>query len=213
MEIGNTAAEFLREWYGPPSHEPVPDSAHGPRALCDWWAYEDAWPIPLTRQNRVLAPMDVYRDDGRSVFYVENQAVWLWAFGDGDDPDVYERENEQGVPWVAVGERLSTFIHHVAVFEAVLGAQSTLAANDVDGTVVREALGQLSPSPFIDWRWPGPHSSVREGEDCLVFSCVNDRPGSDVDETSSWMFYVAGRTAEALSAFDSVGIAWDYESR
>jgi hypothetical protein len=181
--------------------------------LGEWWAYEDAWETSLTSQNRVLLPADVYRDAGHSVFYVENQAVWLWAYDDGSEPDVFDRENEPGIQWERVGERLSTFLHHVAVFEAVLGAEFTLAANDVEGGVVREVLRQLSPSPFIDWRWPGPLSNVREGEGCLVFSCVNDRPGSDVDETSSWMLYVAGRTGKALSGFDSFRIAWDYESR
>lgn len=214
MLIGNTVTEFLQSWYGPPNRDTVPPRGHEPLALREWWSYEAAWNVALARQNSVLPPRDIYRDAGHSVFYVENQAVWLWAYGEGNDPDVYDRENEPGTQWTRVEERLSTFLHHAAVFEAVLGAERlTLAANDAEGSVVRGVLENLSSSPFIDWRWPGPRSNVWEGDDCLVFACVNDRPWSAVDDASPWTLFVAGKTARALSAFDSFGIGWDYESR
>jgi hypothetical protein len=212
MLIGDDVAEFLRAWHGPSAREPVQASTAGPLALREWWAYENAWETPLIRQNRVLRPSDIYQEAGLSVFYVENQAVWLWAHGDGSDPPVYARENDSGSQWEPVGERLSTFLHHMAVFEAILG-EFTLAANDVGGKVAATVRSTLVPSPFIDWCWPGPRSNVQEGEGCLVFTCVNERPGSDVDEDSPWVLYVAGRTAQALSLFDTFGIAWDYDSR
>jgi hypothetical protein len=139
MLIGDDVAEFLRAWHGPSAREPVQASTAGPLALREWWAYENAWDTPLIRQNRVLRLSDIYQEAGPSVFYVENQAVWLWAHGDGSDPAVYARENESGSQWERVGERPSKFLHHMAVFEAVLGGEFTLA---------RTTLGAMSPRRY-----------------------------------------------------------------
>src|SRR2546421_6043183 len=99
MILGGSMDEFLGRWYGPPAREPSPPPAAAPLALRQWWAYESAWDTPLTVLNYVLPPADLYRDNDRTVFYVENQGVWLWAYGEGSDPDVYGRENKPGVEW------------------------------------------------------------------------------------------------------------------
>jgi hypothetical protein len=39
--------------------------------------------------------------------------VWLWGVrGDGDNPVVWERENETGVEWTETGEHLDEFLWH-----------------------------------------------------------------------------------------------------
>jgi hypothetical protein len=156
MLIGDDVAEFLRAWHGPSAREPVQASTAGPLALREWWAYENAWDTPLIRQNRVLRLSDIYQEAGPSVFYVENQAVWLWARGDGSDPAVYARENESGSQWERVGERPSKFLHHMAVFEAVLGGEFTLAANDVGGNVVRGGTEHARAEPVHRLVLAGP---------------------------------------------------------
>src|SRR4051794_12872700 len=52
--------------------------------------------------NHLLPPADVAEDGGVTVFYVEEQAVYLWGIATEDlaseDPPVHWRENEPGKP-------------------------------------------------------------------------------------------------------------------
>jgi hypothetical protein len=79
---------------GPPDREaaPVP-SGHieVPRPLREWYELASRWSVPLVVQNHLLGPDEVYLQDGKLVFWLENQAVWVWACDRaGDDPAVFD---------------------------------------------------------------------------------------------------------------------------
>src|SRR5581483_3510198 len=89
---------FLAAWLGPPSRE-VPDPTDGdiPAALLEWHRQVARWDTPVMRQNRVPTRREM--DSDVLLVGVEAQAVWLWgALDDGDNPLVWERENEPGRP-------------------------------------------------------------------------------------------------------------------
>jgi hypothetical protein len=56
----------------------------------------------LSHQNRLLDPHELTVDsDGRIIFYVENQGVYIWATDSrGEDPVVQRRFDAAGEPWI-----------------------------------------------------------------------------------------------------------------
>jgi hypothetical protein len=204
---------FLTEWYGPPKVLVTVRPGPQPVALRQWYAGVEAWDRPLATQNRILDSDSLYVNSGRTVFYVENQAVWLWASGDGGNPVVFDRENTDGCGWKASDERLEQFLTHVAMFEAVLGAAHTATAIDIDRQAVERTVQDLDPAPFPIWRWPGPDSRLWIGPGVLVLAGVNDPPDTPVTDTSDWYIFAAARSNEELSRLDHAGIRWEHDSR
>ncbi|HZO69823.1 MAG TPA: hypothetical protein VFB74_32920, partial [Kribbellaceae bacterium] len=74
----------------------------------------------------------------------------------GDDPRVYDRENEPGRPWQLTGVTLSVFLVHVAVFEAVWNAPFGAVAAWITADRLEKVLAPLTPIPGAAWRWPSP---------------------------------------------------------
>lgn len=184
-----------------------------PLALRRWYAYSAAWRRPLTQQNRILPAEDLERLGGRTVFYVENQSVWHWSFGDGPNPEVSNRANPSDDSWVPTGELLCEFLAHVAVFEAVMSDRHVLVANDISRDERDSVLLKLTPCDFVPWRWPGPQSALWQGDRVVAMAGVNQRPDTPVTPSSRWFVFVGGRTAEALDHLNPPGVAWDYDSR
>jgi hypothetical protein len=86
--------------------------------------------------------------------------VWLWAYGDGDNPIVFDSENTYGCEWKASDERLEQFMTHLAMLEAVLGATHTVTAIDIDRQAVDRTVQNLDLAAFPTWRWPGTSSRL-----------------------------------------------------
>ena len=189
---------FLTRWYGPPDGEPVPASAALPRPLREWFEVTSRWSTPLTTQNRV--EREPWTDSGKLVFWVENQGVWLWATTpDGDDPPVFDRENEDGSPWLRTGERLSTFLLHVAVFEAVMGAVHGASAGWVPRDRLPEILAPLEPLPMPDWRWPPGAHRLYAADGLLALAGPNLEPGEAAEEAEWGEVFVAADRPERLA--------------
>ena len=100
MEMG-VASEglmnFLRSWYGAANAglviPPRATSNEGsPWGLLYWQACERSWGR-LTFHHRMLAPEQRERDGTLTTFCVESQAVWLFAYGEGSNPEVFDRHN------------------------------------------------------------------------------------------------------------------------
>jgi hypothetical protein len=204
--------EFLSRWYGSPVKPPRLLPGDWPLPLRRWYAYTEAWEHSLTHQNFILPIDDLRVVDGKTVFYVENQAVWLWAFAHGPDPEVFDRPNPSD-DWVSTGECLADFLVHLAVVEAAMSDSHALVANDMSKTEADRALAGLTPCRFVRWRWPGPQSAVWQRGDLVAMTGANQLPALPVTPDSHWFLFVGGQTAEALRQLDRFGIDWDYDSR
>jgi len=186
---------FLTRWYGEPGGLAVPAPRHLPSVLREWHELNSRW-SGVTVHNH---PIDPEIEDGKLVFWVENQGGWEWATDSaGDDPPVYDREtSENPGPWVHTGEKLSEFLLHATVFEAVWGAQNAVCANALTLERVNEISDGLIEMPLPSWRWPEVGIRILVGPEVLL----ELTPVGDVT--------VAARTSEALSPFtDMPGITW-----
>jgi hypothetical protein len=56
----------------------------------------------LSHQDQLVDPHDLTVDcDGRMIFYVENQGVYIWATDSrGEDPVLQGRFDAEGEPWI-----------------------------------------------------------------------------------------------------------------
>ena len=148
--------EFLTHWYGLPKSEPLVPEGTEPLPLRCWYGYTEAWQQELAKQNRALRADELTALEGKTVFYVENQRAWLWGYGDGPNPEVFDRASDTGAHWAQTGERLDMFLWHMAVFEAALSGPYNLAANDLSLEEIELCTGLLDLCPFEPWRFPGP---------------------------------------------------------
>ncbi len=206
---GDSLERFLSRWYGPPDREPAVDGDALPGPLRDWFALTSRWSTPVATQNRVLSRP--WLDDGKLVFWVENQGVWLWATtADGDDPPVYDRENVDGAGWQPTGEPLSTFLLHVAVFEAVMGARHGACAAWVSPAPFEEVLAPLHPLPMPDWRWPAGGHRLYAADGLLALGGPNPGPGETAETADLREVWVAADHPDRLAYLTRIeNVAWD----
>lgn len=186
----SSVAQFLATWYGPADRpSTVPAGAEAlPPPLQAWYAAAGSYTRPVTFHNTVLAPDEVEEDDGKLVFWLEQQGVYEWATDPGDDPRVYERQPIDGEPWHPSGVRLSEFLISVAVFEAVMGAEHTAHAAELTGDR-RDAL--LAPMRALPMPGPTLGAQLYAGPGLLAFT----GPHGDGE---LWWAYLAATDPERL---------------
>jgi hypothetical protein len=214
FEVGPDSLErFVTRWYGPADRSsgvPVGVGGDAPRPLREWFELASRWSTPITVQNRVLSSPRV--DAGKVVFLVESQGVWLWATDRGDgDPPVYDRENVQDRPWQPTGVPLSTFLLHVAVFEAVMGSSRGACACWVTPAQLDEILAPLRALPMPDWRWPASGHRLYAADGLLAFAGPNPGPDETAERATMrnvWVAAAESRRLEYLTGFE--GVEWDF---
>lgn len=203
---------FLTAWYGPPDRTGVrpPEMRGGPRALRRWFELAAQWRTPIAEQNQILRPDETWDDQGKRVFWVENQGVWLWAYDrEEDDPLVYDRENEHGHTWQPTGCTLSAFLVRIAVFEAIWNGPHGAAANELLPDQCDAVLHPLRSLPIHLGRWPAEGARVYAGVDVLAHAGPFAAAGEPLHD-ESWFVFISGRTPEALRYLDDIpGIQWD----
>src|SRR5687767_1395075 len=98
-----TAEQFLRAWHGggspasPRADEDVREFVPAP--LREFYVAVRNRPDAIV-QNRLIDPAELRLEDGQLLFYVENQAVYLWATApSAHDPPVWGRENVPDASW------------------------------------------------------------------------------------------------------------------
>lgn len=180
-----------------------------PRPLRDWFELTSRWTAPVTTQNRVLS--SPRPDQGKLVFWVENQGAWLWATTtDVDDPPVFDRENVDGQPWQRTGVPLSTFLLHVTVFEAIMGAPYGASACWVSPAQLAEILAPLRPLPMPDWRWPAAGHRLYAADGLLAFGGPNPGPGETAETAAMREVWLAADDPQRLVYLtEIVGVEWD----
>jgi len=213
----DSVERFLVRWYGPPDREagPVPNgSIEVPRPLLDWYELKSRWSVPLVVQNRLLGPDEVHVEDGKLIFWVENQGVWLWACDcAGDDPAVFDRENEPGEAWQPTGVALSRFLLHVAVVEAIFGAPHGASAAWVTPAQLDAVLAPLRPLPMPAWRWPAAGHRLYAGEGLLAFAGPNAGPGETAETAAMREVWLAARGEHLEYARSVEGVEEELEEK
>jgi hypothetical protein len=114
-------------------------------------------------------------DEGRLLFHVENQGVYLWSTSlERDDPPVLGRFNETGVPWSKVGMTLSEFLIGGCLFQAVMDAPFGASVAWADQATLDRVAEVIRPLPLVSWRWPAYPSGFYAKEGAFMFVSPND---------------------------------------
>ncbi|WP_461012105.1 hypothetical protein [Streptomyces capparidis] len=197
---------FLREWYGTPktSSARLKATPETPKELVEWHKISAQWGEIITSHNYAIPLPDLAAEDGKIPFWVENQGTWIWAFDPNDeDHPVYEREpSDEPAPWKRTGERLSEFLIHATVLEAILSAPVTKVAQGVQADWLWSQKGSTN-FPFPAWNWPAHNSHIVSGENWLALVHPSDDPEAGQDVT------LAAVAQDNLAWADNLpGIKW-----
>lgn len=197
---------FLRRWYGAPKSPNVRlgESPEAPRELVDWHEISAQWNGEITSHNYAIPLSELTMEDGKIPFWVENQGTWVWAFDPtSEDFSVYEREpSDEPTPWRRTGERLSDFLIHATILEAILGAPATKVAQGVSAGWLWSQEGSRELS-LPAWNWPARDSRILFGESWLALVHPCDDPDAGHDIT------LAARASGDLSWAENMpGIRW-----
>lgn len=194
----------MQAWLGRPRGVPAVDPDL-PRAVR---RVQAAFPAGFL-VNRLVAPRD---EDGSTIFYVEEQGVWLWAIAteelEADDPPVWGRENEPGRSWQREAPDLSTFIVQMAVLSAAMTAPHSASAGWLAATEAERALTPLVDLELPSWRWPGDPVRWYAGDDAVAFTCPNHYPGDEDDpHVSLWLGAISAEGVRFVEPH--LSDAWD----
>lgn len=207
FEIDLTSVQrFLARWYGAPDRARTPVTRPDlPPALNAWYEATLAYSRAVTSQNRVLGPDEIVREGDKLVFWVENQHVYEWATGTGEDnPQVYERSTSVGEPWHLTGVRLTEFMVTVAVFEAIMTYEHAVYGGELTPDQLTAAVAPLRPLPL-----PGPMfggqlystADTSDGEHTIAFAT----PAAPEDR-STWWVWIAAQNPTRLAHLDAVAV-------
>ncbi len=186
-ELDDALARFLAEWRPlPRGPSLIPDVV--PRPLRRLHELADA--ASLARQNRLVPSAELTAgDDGKLIFYVENQGVCRWATTAGDDPPVWIAFDgkDAGTRWTYEVPRLSAFVLQLAIFETAMSSEhGRIEMLDREAAIgLEQALVEL---PLPSWSWPWSPSRFFANEHVVALS-------SQDDPTT---FFIAGRDAGVL---------------
>ena len=204
---------FLADWYGPPTSLRPEAASSEPPALRTWRQSVARWQRPIVVQNQLVPRNRAQVEDDLVVFYVENQGVWLWAYGEGDDPQVYDRENEGGRAWRPSGVKLSGFLFQMTVVETIFGSERGANASDLSQPDFDRVVGPLTAVDMTPWRWPGLEHRLWLGEGIAAFGGVNGIPGAPEAPGSRWEVWLAAVDDSRLDYLDELDVDWDWNSR
>jgi hypothetical protein len=224
---------FLASWYGPRTVESAAPKQVGstamPTPLRRFYDVIERWPDAIV-QNVVLAPPELPHleqdewaetriDDGKLVFYVENQGVCEWATSleEADEARVWIRGDTLGrglSTWEREEPPLSAFLVQVLVFEAVVGASHGASVAWLDRPTLARVVEPLQRLPGGAWQWPSYPSEFYAGDRILAVAGPNPGP----DETATTAEYVSlflgAMDEDALAYLDAISQPnWEWFSR
>ncbi|MCX5663032.1 MAG: hypothetical protein NTW19_25395 [Planctomycetota bacterium] len=157
---------LVEYWYGPVGPEdglgPAELGAQPlPQALRDWYEWAGRRPEILSGQNHLMRPgteraypPEPHIEDGRLVFYMENQGVYSWStLPEGKNPPMFGRHNENN-PWEDEGCTVLDHLIHACLFDAVMchcryGAWSAEVQTDLMDKLVKH----MAPVSIGPWKW------------------------------------------------------------
>jgi hypothetical protein len=206
--------QFAELWHGPirPGDGYAEDELQGrpiPHPLRRWFRLAGHRRGVFSGQNALLAPEELTVDsDGRVIFYVENQGVYVWStMLEGDDPPVLGRFDDPETPWTEEGVTLSEFLIGACLFQATMSARFGAAASWADQTTLDQVATHLTPLPLVPWRWPASPARFYARKGAFMFACPNN--GNQGNEAVS--IWIGSKTAEPLAFLKTiVDKRWEY---
>jgi hypothetical protein len=204
---------FLTRWYGNPDRPISTDHRAAikmPPPLRVWHEVTSQWSSNVATFNQPLNPHELEIEDGKLLFWVENQGCWTWATAmDGDDPIVFDRQpSSDPEPWQPTGEILSEFLLHATVFEAITGSPNQMYTEHITEDVLSQIISDLQPLPLPLWRWPSLDVRILVGTNTLAQ--VSDSLISTPNDSSRrFDISIAAPSPELLAPLSSItGIPW-----
>ncbi|MFJ1932737.1 hypothetical protein ACIOGZ_08690 [Kitasatospora sp. NPDC088160] len=198
-------ADFLAACYGPPSRSAVglPDSCDWlPAPLREWHVLASRWEKRINFMTKMIAPERIrLAGDGNAVFMIDSTGDWRWCFDPANPDSVFEAGLHE--PWEKMPERMSQFLVHATIREAVYGATFGTHALSVTEDVLREILAPMREVGFGEWNWPEPGYRIFMGEGfvAMVAKSVPGQPGWDVE--------VGAFESSTLSGLEDIpGVDW-----
>ena len=233
--------KLIRYWHGGflPDHLRPEESLRNlrlPRPLR--WLYERGADRSgfFSRQNQLLGPDDLEIVDGRLVFYVENQGVYLWAIEEkenrrdvpgqlrlpfmdehdsrpietnDEDPPVWGRFNGKNDPWELEEVRLSEFLIQACLFEAIQSAPHGASASWGNQDLLDRVTAPLKLVPLGAWRWPSYPHRFWAGGGTFVSAC----PNGIVDGELGYSIWVGAKAEEPLQYLKViVDKSWEHKT-
>jgi hypothetical protein len=141
---------FVERWYGAEAETNEATSLEIPPPLRE--LHRLASTRKLFGQNRLVPAKELVVEDGKMVFYVENQGVCLWAIDPTlDDPPVFVRSSETE-SWALEAPTLSGFLIQAVLFETILCAPYFGASTDAaDAAELRKIRRRVAPLVLPPW--------------------------------------------------------------
>jgi len=161
-------------------------------------------------QNKLFGPDELELDqEGRLLFYVENQGVYLWSTTmDGDDPPVWGKFNEARIPWTEEGMTLSEFLIGACIFQAVMQAPFGASAAWAEESTLNQISVELAPLPLIAWKWPNYPSRFFARNGAFMFASPND----DHEGNKAFSIWIGAKTEQPLAFLKPIvdKNTWEY---
>jgi hypothetical protein len=210
---------FLVQWHGerePGNGLPAAqlERISLPEPLRDFYEFAGRWPVVMDENGpiRLLPPTELVSEEGKVIYCVENQGVYLWSTSpEGEDPPVWGRFDEAGEQWVEEEEPLSRCLLQSIIFQAVLLAPEGASVAWLESSELERVLRPLRALPLGNWRWPAYPTRFYAGEcGVLAVSCPNRGPEGG-GQVSLW---IGAQDQAALAYLDEfVDRSWEYYSR
>lgn len=200
---------FVETWLGrpwqPSDGVSVPPSLALPEALRDIYQAMGNVESLARAHNELLAPSELRREAGYTIFFVENQGVAVWGYRDADtgleDPQIFQGQStEDGWEWHPEHMVLKTWFQIMAYWQLLNGGYlSGGYAAEISGAgkTVSRVLPKLGGHPDGSTQFYG-----KPGQ--LV--CV-----AGTEESSS--VWAAASTEAGFTQLNKLlGFDWDYSS-
>ena len=203
--------QLVNYWHGPIQPEDgMSDIEIGsmplPLPLRWWYRWAGKRTEIMTAQNILLVPRDYEHrhrmlalQNGRLIFYVENQGVYQWStLPHGDDPPVFGRWECRG-RWAPERITLSDHLILMCLFEAIschakYGASITWLAEGK----LREIFKNVPPLAIRPWRWLGTRFFIGQGAFVCAAESRNPKEKFRHGEERYYSVSVAAKTEHPL---------------